>query len=126
MGARSNIVVRFSSGARIYLYTHWRGREVGRVVQDALRAATAEGGRWHHEGVVCRALATRLWRGEEDELLGYSVSPYGTFPDFDEFHVDLAAQTVRRVSAMTEDVVGEWTFEEFVARHPDLVAAEIV
>ncbi|HET6405244.1 MAG TPA: hypothetical protein VFH78_11390 [Candidatus Thermoplasmatota archaeon] len=124
MGARSNIVVRFSNGARIYLYTHWNGRDVPRVVHEALRLTTGEGGRWKDEGVVCRALATRLWRGEEDELLGFSLSPYGTFPDFDEYHVDLAQQVVRRVSALTEDVVGEWSFDDFAARDPRLVARE--
>lgn len=126
MGARSNIVVRFSNGTRIYLYTHWNGREVARAVHDALSMATGEGGRWKDEGVLCRALATRLWRGEEDDLLGYSISPYGTFPDWDEFHVDLEAQTVRRVSAHTEDVVDEWSFDDFLARDPAFIVEEVV
>lgn len=121
MGARSNVVVHFSNGARIYLYTHWNGRGVARVVHEALVLAQREGGRWKDEGVLCRALATRLWRGEEDDLLGYAISPYATWPDFDEYHVDLASQTVRRVGAgSSKSVREEWSFAEFARQDPEL------
>lgn len=121
MGARSSIVVLFSNGVKIHLYTHWNGRDVARVVHDGLNLAKGEGGRWRDEGVLCRALATRLWRGEEDDLLGYSLSPYATWGDFDEYHLDLRTQKVTKVDAHSGAPQEEWTFDEFATREPECV-----
>ena len=124
MGARGNIVLldRADPGRRLYLYTHWRGRDLRGVLRDALRRAAPgerDGGRWSDASYLARVVFREMTRGEEDDLLGFGISLARAFPDYPELHVDVARGVVREVEvtlgerAFVEATLAAWSFGEF-------------
>lgn len=131
MGARGNIVILHGNGQRIYLYTHWRGREIGEMLRRALARGEE---RWSDPVYLGRIVFAEMTRGEEDELAGCGIAPYGMWPDYDELHVDVLHGLVRTVrilpiegpdgiwEAHAEQTLGEATFAEFVAGEAPVLA----
>lgn len=121
MGARGNIVVHTSPDERIFVYTHWNGRQLDAILREALRRCERrdDGGR------LCATLVLAMCgeAGEPDCV----VTTRRIFPDFDELHVYPDRGFVERVTmdwligsdgmldGMETREVGRWTFEEFLA-----------
>lgn len=127
MGDRCNLVLIYPGGERLFLYTHWRGAHLAAAARTALR-----NGRWDDPAYLARGLFDALREGDDDPL-GYGISPYRTWPDRDELHVDCGAREIVRVTLdhvfseegveLFERPVERWTFYDFAEARPGVLVA---
>lgn len=103
------------SGA-IYLYSHWGGGSLARVVQCALVRGRD---RWTDEPYLGRILFNEMTAGSEMETQSFGVSTYLTDNEHDLLVVDAEKQTVS-LQPPGGPVAKSWAFDDFVRR--DLVA----
>lgn len=90
MGDRGHIVLNYGDNRKIYLYTHWRGSQIDRILAEALDLGKS---RWDDPGYLGRIIFQRLI-GEDKSIIGFGLAPYpgdaGEFPE-----VMLNEKTVR-------------------------------
>jgi hypothetical protein len=118
MGDRGNIYVRMGARLGLYMYTHWRGGDIGFVLQTAL----AKRWRWTDEAYLARIIFCELVKGDEAGETGYGLS-VGTVPDNEHpiLVVDPERQEIRlvegpeHVNYRTRGVLRSTTFEGFLA-----------
>src|SRR5262245_36468271 len=115
MGDRGNIVMVQHGGAdggaegAIYLYTHWGGSAVARIVQCALLRARD---RWDDEPYLARIVFTELTAGSEQDTTGFGLSTYLTDNEHDLVVVDADKQTVA-IQPPDKPPSATFTFAEF-------------
>ena len=84
MGNRRNVELKYESGAKIYLYTHWGGTELPSIVSRALERGKD---RWDNESYLARIIFSEMTQREEMSLTGYGISPYP--PDEEHAHITI-------------------------------------
>jgi hypothetical protein len=126
MGDRGNIVIVQHAGldggttGEIYLYAHWGGSVIARVVQCALLRAPD---RWDDEPYLGRIIFSELTAGSERDNLSFGLSTYLTDNEHDLVVVDTAKQTVS-IRPPDKPPTATFTFAEFAKK--DLEAAHLV
>lgn len=108
MGDRSNIVVEYYTGDRVYLYGHWMGEESIKVTSDVLSKCE----RWNDESYLARMLFSEMTAGDTGTT-GYGIAPYA--PDNEHTYIVLRPE---RGVAWLEDTNGnkvtrDVPFDEF-------------
>jgi len=109
MGDRGNIVVRSAPKQEVFLYTHWCGSDVPRIVQIALRRRQ----RWSDAAYLARILFDTLTEGDQGNETGYGISTYRCDYEHDDVVVDVAKQTVSYRNPSTGAVTKTRSFAEF-------------
>ena len=105
MGDRANVHVRHDDlDSGVYLYTHWRGSELPRILRDAL----ARKERWNDCQYLTRIIFCNMIEGEEDGSTGFGISSIIGDGDSRILWVDSSSQTVTRNSKT-------WTFREYIS-----------
>jgi hypothetical protein len=126
MGDRGNIVIVQHAGldggatGSIYLYAHWGGSVIARVVQCALLRAPD---RWDDESYLGRIIFSELTVGSERDNLSFGISTYLTDNEHDLVVVDVATQTVA-IQPPDKPPKATFTFAEFAKK--DLVDAHLI
>ena len=95
MGDRGNIMLKYSrTDDVIYLYTHWRGSNLPKILQEGLRRAV-DGGRQGDESYASRIIfATMIGSHEITSTTGFGMSPYMTDNEHHILCVDFEKQQV--------------------------------
>lgn len=70
MGDRGNIVVQDGQGARVWLYTHWDGSDLPKMLQDALKRGES---RWDDAPYLARIVFCDMIK-EVASLTGFGIS----------------------------------------------------
>ena len=110
MGARGYVAFDFDADRRVVLSTHWDGREVGAMLQAALRAWP----RYQSGGKLASLVHREMSKPQHDG--GTAISPNTpSDADLGGFVVDLRLGTIRQTAPYTGRTVQEWTYDEFVA-----------
>jgi hypothetical protein len=96
MGDRAHIVVK-SGDSKVYLYTHWRGSDLPKVVRAGLlRASEREGGQRLADGpYLTRMLFCDLIDGDVDGSTGFGIASTPCEDTSRDVLVDVDAQTVK-------------------------------
>lgn len=122
MGDRANIKIRERDDRWFYLYTHWDGTEWPAKLQSALGSGRD---RWDDQQYL-QCWIVKQMVPETEGPTGYGLSICRGDNEHDVFELDTQHGKVRRLSAKgyhddafdwekNAVVLGEWTFEEFVA-----------
>ena len=109
MGDRGNIyVVDKDPEHGIYLYSHWEGGDLPRLLGEVLRTPDARG-RWDDAPYLTRIVCTALF-GSVTGPLGFGVSTYLTDNEHPITILDLRGRVpvVWFAEEGAEQVVGEW------------------
>ena len=104
MGNRANVrVTEFKS--EVFLYTHWAGNELPKVIQRALKLED----RWNDGPYLTRIIFSHMTREDKfNKTTGYGISSVvGDIMDH-VIHVDVDNQMIRYKEH-------EFTFQEFAA-----------
>lgn len=88
MGDRGNIVVQ--DQGRVYLYTHWRGSEIGSLVKKALRRKQ----RWDDSSYLTRIIFDTMTDGHQGGETGFGISSHIVDNEHPVLVVDVPTQTV--------------------------------
>lgn len=108
MGARGYVAFDFANERRIVLATHWDGRELGPMLQAALR----EWPPYQGEGKLASLLHREMTKHAHDGC--NSISPWTPGDaDFGGFVVDTQLRTIQQRAPYNDHVVHEWTFDVF-------------
>jgi len=108
MGDRANIVVcqKMSNGeeGKIFLYTHWDGCALPKILQDALIRGR---GRWNDEAYLTRIIFSEMIKDSLLEDTGYGISLYAPDANHTHIYVNVDANMV---------TIGEkgWSFKDYV------------
>jgi hypothetical protein len=100
MGDRGNIVVD-----GVYLYSHWTGSNLPKVLQDAL----AKRWRWTDGSYLCRIVFDCMTEKAHGDETGFGISTHIGDNSHPILHVSTDSQTV---TLKTEDgaTLASWTF----------------
>jgi hypothetical protein len=126
MGDRGNIVIVQHAGldgaasGELYLYAHWGGSVIPRIVQCALLRAPD---RWDDEPYLARIIFSELTMGSERDNLSFGISTYLTDNEHDLVVVDVEKQTIA-IQPPDKPPVATFSFDDFAKR--DLVAAHLI
>ena len=91
MGDRANVLVKDGqTDSGVYLYTHWEGTELPKILRDAL----AKKWRWQDVAYLTRIIFCEMVKGSEGEETGYGISSFVTDGEGRTLTVDTATQTV--------------------------------
>lgn len=107
MGDRANIMIKEEGGGEIYLYSHWGGYDLPRVLANALDRGR---GRWNDEPYLSRIIFSEMVKDQIEEDTGYGLSTYRTDWEYDDLIVDVKSQ---RVNGRGEGM----SFDEFVTAY---------
>lgn len=91
MGERANIVVQGDGDAEIYLYTHWDGSFLPKVLQDALLRGKS---RWNDSNYLTRIIFSQMIQNSVMDETGYGISTCIIDNNYPLLVVDCATQTV--------------------------------
>lgn len=69
MGDTANVLVR-ERNSQVYLYTHWNGSELPKIVQRALKRKQC----WDDGQYLARIIFCEMIKGYEDGETGYGIS----------------------------------------------------
>ncbi len=123
MGDRANIyVVQHPVGppkGGVYLYTHWGGEDLPRVVQAALKRGRD---RWDDECYLARILLSQMTRGDAMGTTGVGITTYLTDNDYPILVIDTDSATVGFARPGKEPkCFVSYSFEDFLAlkKFPD-------
>lgn len=98
MGARANIVCKYSDNNKIYFYSHWGGESLFQTLQDALKRGKD---RWNDESYLARIIFSEMIKNETLANTGYGISPYLMDNEYPLLEVDFSKQTVNGVPFAT-------------------------
>lgn len=70
MGDRANVIVT-SGNQKVCLYTHWRGTELPKILQDALKRGESRVSDFQY---ITRIIFNEMTKGYEMELTGFGIS----------------------------------------------------
>jgi hypothetical protein len=105
MGDRGNIIIEADGQtfpAPVYLYTHWSGSDIPKLLKAALIKGVS---RWDDPAYLARIIFQTLIGGDKGET-GFGLST-SMVADGTEYHVNMEARTVRNPHGQTA------SFEEF-------------
>lgn len=113
MGDRGNINVD-----GVYLYTHWRGSYLPKILQEAL----AKRWRWTDGGYLCRIIFEQMLGRERDTETGFGIalglldnSHLILFVDSNKGTVTLREEPSERTNVpQLGRELGSWSFEAFL------------
>jgi len=71
MGDRGNIVVSDGQNPPVFLYSHWTGSDLPKILQQALKRGK---GRWGDTPYLTRIVFSQMIKGELLEVTGYGIS----------------------------------------------------
>ena len=113
MGNRGNICVHFEDMKKVYLYTHWQGSEIKKMLKTAL-SSQAGRGRWNDPQyltriIFCEMVGEEHLKGET----GFGISPSLHDNGHPILHVFPDTQTVQEKTENGK-VLTTWTFNSFV------------
>jgi len=95
MGDRANVYVvqhgNESSGKGVYLYTHYDGEDLPKILQKALKRGKD---RWDDEPYLTRIIFNEMTCDNEMDLTGFGISTYLTDNEHDILVVDVDKQSV--------------------------------
>lgn len=96
MGMRQNIELKYDSGEKIYIYSHWGGESQYKDSDLAcnLKKALERNQRWDDESYLARIIFSEVVRDHLDSETGFGLQPYEIDPDYPTIKVDLHNQTV--------------------------------
>jgi hypothetical protein len=104
MGARANVIVKDEQGHKVYLYTHWYGSELPRMVRNALKRGR---GRWDDPPYLTRIIFSEMIKDDLMDTTGFGISSVeGDGGDYPDVIVDISQQKVW----FAEQI---WTFAQF-------------
>jgi hypothetical protein len=104
MGDRGNVQIINPDDDSVYLYTHWQGSELGKIVKKSLATERARA-RWHDASYLARIIFQDMV-GDDQTEYGFGID---THPNIGEqLTVDVKFQTVTWKGHTC-------SFEEFVA-----------
>lgn len=109
MGDRRNVIVKGSpTDQGVYLYTHWRGPDLARIVRDTLRLRL----RWNDPPYLARMIFSEMTRNTAFVETGFGLSTkrFGTSGDYPDIVVTCH---VPGVSGRVRIGKKSWTFVEF-------------
>lgn len=115
MGDRGNIVIRFDSNTTpkdIYLYTHWKGRQIGKILAKVLSRKE----RWNDPSYLARIIFQTMLNRDEGEN-GFGIAPYLCDNEHPLLIVDTENQQVYYSKEATPNIAiknKKWSFSEFV------------
>jgi len=93
MGDRANVLVREDSAdSGVYLYTHWRGTELPRLLQEALQRNV----RWNDCPYLTRIIFDGMSKGTHGQELGFGIAARPQDGEDRVLIVDVESQTVTR------------------------------
>jgi hypothetical protein len=111
MGDRGNIVIE-DSGERVYLYTHWKGSDIGLIVSKAL----ARRQRWDDPPYLACIIFDELTDGQKSGETGYGISSRLGDNEHPVLVVDCAKQLVRFEDDEGKPTGGKSSFEEWAKK----------
>jgi hypothetical protein len=92
MGDRGNIVMIEEKGGEIYLYTHWYGSNLPKILQRALIRGKD---RWDDEAYLARTIFNEMVKDDIlGEMNGYGISTYETDNNHANIKVKSSTQTI--------------------------------
>ena len=121
MGDRGNVkVVDSFDGGAVFLYSHWGGTELPKVVQTVLSRKA----RWDDAPYLARMIFCEMVKGQEADETGFGISTGICDNEHPIVVVDCKAQEVRyeeeppSIADLGESqappkVLKKWTFKEF-------------
>lgn len=71
MGDRANVYVHEGDRPGVYLYTHWEGTDLPKVVKNALARGKE---RWHDTAYLTRIIFSDMVAGDLESLTGFGIS----------------------------------------------------
>ncbi len=72
MGDRANVFVTSDGREGVYLYTHWGGHRLPKIVQAALQRKQ----RWNDELYLNRIIFCEMIKGQESSETGFGIGTY--------------------------------------------------
>src|ERR1700722_6604664 len=105
MGNRGNVQVINPDGGSVYLYTHWQGSELGKIVKKSLATNRARA-RWYDAGYLARIIFQDMG-GDDHTAFGFGIDAYLCVAG-EQLTVDVKFQTITWRNHTC-------TFEEFVS-----------
>ena len=93
MGDRGTVEIK-SEGKSVYLYTHWRGSELGDILPEAIKSKNGRG-RWDDAAYLARIIFDWMTAGDRDTETGFGISAHPC--DGEEYVVDIDKQTLNDV-----------------------------
>ena len=93
MGDRANIVINSQGGnaPRIFLYTHWAGCAMPKILSEALNRGS---NRLDDESCLTRIIFNQMTMGYEEETTGFGISSYLCDNEHPLIIVDVETQSV--------------------------------
>ena len=73
MGNRGNVVLKYSEGEKIYLYTHWSGSSLNSIVKSALERGES---RWDDPSYLARIVFSEMIKDQVMETTGFGIAPH--------------------------------------------------
>lgn len=122
MGDRANIYITNENGSGsdigIYFYTHWSGHIWPEILRQALKFGEP---RWGDDPYLVRILASRMFKGIEDDTIGGGISLSIGDNSYPVTVVDLATQEVAWSAPGDEISREKWynvtSFADFAAKN---------
>lgn len=90
MGARANILMKYSDGNTVNIYSHWDGEGL----RDKLAAALNKRKRWDDEMYLGRIIFCEVAKNDIEGERGYGLSPYVGEEEYATLNVDMVKRTV--------------------------------
>jgi hypothetical protein len=111
VGDRGNVTIDFESPTAkipdlVYLYTHWSGSDLPRIVAAALARGRE---RWDDDAYLARIIFSEMTKGQEGETTGFGISTT-------EMDNENPIVNVRPNTAQVEYDGQVYTFEGFIAK----------
>ncbi len=130
MGDRGNIALQYEGNKekRVWLYTHWRGYEMGEIVAEALKRGKE---RWNDPPYLGRVIFDELIGGDKD-VTGYGIDVQPGDNGHPFLVVCIESRTVFRESdtrkgfgilVENETDAKPVGFDDFITKHAKPVAA---
>jgi len=117
MGDRGNIVIE-TNGDRIYLYSHWSGRDLPTILKNALASKQGRG-RWNDESYLTKIIFGFMLEGNDpkDEI-GFGISTTLGDGEYALLVVNVDLKKVYLESDGSHEIgqnTQSWSFEEYAA-----------
>lgn len=104
MGDRGNILI-----GGVYLYTHWGGSELHKILQDALKKRW----RWDDTPYLTRIIFCEMIKGCEEEETGFAISTKINDNEHNILEVDVDDNIIIERDTSFK-VIKKWSFEDFI------------
>lgn len=111
MGDKANIAMKQKDGNFIYLYSHYDGFQMPKILQNALIRGV---GRWDDEPYLSRIIFCELVKDSFLDTTGYGITTYMTDNEHPVIFVDAVTKKVYFKAFVAKDKKDSWDFQEFI------------